>query len=210
MPYPTPDQFRELLKTAPPDTIVDDLLFHGTPYVFRHRPTGLTLLRESLSSSLNVQPDNVVVVGSAKLGFSLSPVTFPRRFSPTSDIDVVVVDEALFDLAWDAVLKWNYPRRNRLSNEEWRWARNRHDDLFWGWLLPHYIRFEGLTFPQALMPLRDLRARWLSAFRSLAGDPELARRQVSGRLYRTWNHARLYHVHSLRRLLDSLQLPEGG
>jgi hypothetical protein len=45
-----------------------------------------------------------VVVGSAKLGFSIVPDKRYRAFGETSDIDVVLCSSALFDLFWEDVL----------------------------------------------------------------------------------------------------------
>jgi hypothetical protein len=73
-------------------------------------------------------------------------------------------------------------------------------ELYWGWFVPDRIRYGGLSFPDDLIPLRDLSARWFNAFQSLGTLREFAGRSVSGRLYRTWRHALLYHVEGLRLL----------
>jgi len=46
---------------------------------------------------------------------------------------------------------------------------------------------------------------WAEAFHKLSRIPALAPREATGRLYRTWLHAELYHVYSLRRLAEKLQ-----
>lgn len=211
MNYPTSDEFRNLLKPAALATLVDEYVFSGAPFggvpfVFRNDPSAGDLLRDQLSAGLRVRPANVIVVGSAKIGFSLSPDGFPRIFSPpASDIDVLLVDEALFDGVWSSLLQWHYPRRWRLAGQEWEWAKARRDELYWGWFSPHYLQFSDfLTFPDALRPIRDLKANWLSSFRSLSRHPQLAKYEISGRLYRTWEHARSYHVDSLSKLLAVL------
>ncbi len=137
-------------------------------------------------------PKDITVVGSAKIGFSLSPHNFPRHFSDESDIDVVVVDEALFDKYWMIMVEWNYPRRTiRLAQGDLKWIRKRKNELFWGWFLPDRIQYKGLYRPHILKPLLDISNRWFDAFQSLALYPEFAERKVSGRLYRTFEHARL-------------------
>jgi len=72
--------------------------------------------------------------------------------------------------------------------------------LYWGWFLPDKIGYEGLSLPDVLVPIRDLSTTWFNAFRSLAQYPELAAREVSGRLYRTWDLAFLYHLDGLEKL----------
>lgn len=203
MPFPPVEEFVGLLNTRPPDELVRDHVFSGLPYVFRARPRTADVLYEYLSTQLHVPVQNVRIVGSAKMGFSLSPDTFPRRFNPTSDIDVIVVDEKLFDTIWFALLKWHYPRRIvGLPGADSHWARERRKDIYWGWFFPSKIRFEGLSFPDSLKPIRDFSARWFNTFQSLAQFPEFATRTVSGRLYRTWDHARTYHSDGLRQIKE--------
>ncbi len=201
--YPSVDEFMNILLSHPLDAVVREYVFQGTPYVFRDRPEMFTLLSHHLCSALNLTEQNVIVVGSAKIGFSLSPDNFPRGFSDQSDIDVLVVDEGLFDRVWATVLKWHYPRRlSDLGRVDGGWARERRKDLYWGWFVPDKIRFNGLSFPDVLKPLRDISTGWFNAFRSLSQYPEFAGRDISGRLYRTWDHALLYHVDGLRQIKD--------
>jgi hypothetical protein len=202
----TQAEFEEILLTRPLDEIVEMYLFAGEAFAFRSQPGAMDRLRDHLAGRLGVDPAAIGVVGSAKLGFSLSPDAYPHPFTEHSDIDVVVVDEQLFDLVWRTLLAWNYPRRNRLPAPEWRWAASRMSDIYWGWVVPRrFARHEGLLFADALKPLRDLSTRWFSAFRSLSLLPDFAGRDVSGRLYRTWDHARLYHADGLRQIRAILQ-----
>jgi hypothetical protein len=156
---------------------------------------------------LPIKRENIRVVGSGRIGFSLNPNTFPRRFSSESDLDVLIVDQKLFDLVWMTMLKWNYPRRLNLPGGEAKWRNRRQKDLFWGWFYPDKIQFEGLLFPEQLEPLRILSVTWFNAFQSVGTIPQFATRAVSGRLYRTWKHVILYHLEGLRQLKA---LEEGG
>lgn len=203
MLYPSVDEFIDIVHTLPLETVVQNYVFEGTPHVFREHPEALEILRRHLNSALSLAEQNIAIVGSAKIGFSLSPHNFPRRFSEQSDIDILVVDKALFDGVWLTMLKWNYPRRFRLDGMDWIWAKSRRGELYWGWFVPDKIRFGGLSFPNVLKPLRDISTMWFNAFRSVSQYPELAGRNVSGRLYRTWDHALLYHVEGLRQIRKS-------
>lgn len=206
--------FEELVLTRPGDQLVADYILKGPPYVFRKDAVALDVLRSHLAGRLSISKSSILVIGSAKTGFSLNPQNYPRPFGDTSDIDVVVIDEALFDQAWGTLLKWNYPRRIvPLGRVDGTWASMRRKDVYWGWFTPHTIQFEGISSPEVLHPLRDLSTRWFDAFRSLAEythHPELARRDVSGRLYRSLNHVALYHEEGLRLLRLSVQRRRGS
>jgi hypothetical protein len=182
------------------DQVVRVHVFQGVPYAFRSKPSSFRLLSNHLCAKLEVSPENIAIVGSAKIGFSLSPDTFPRLFSRYSDIDVVIVSDHMFDGFWHTMLRWNYPRRFSLSGADWEWSKSRREDLYWGWFRPDRIRFEGLSFPDVLRPIRDSSTRWFDAFQSLSLIDDFAGRRIGGRLYRTWEHALRYHAYSLEQI----------
>lgn len=190
---------------------MEQYIFAGEPYVFRKWPQGFEALRKHLCNALELSNyQNVIVIGSAKLGFSLSPDSFGRQFSDESDIDVMVIDERLFDLVWKTLLRWNYPRRHYLAGFDWRWAKDRKEELYWGWFRPDKIRFSGLSFPDTLKPLRDISTRWFTAFRSISRVSGFASWEISGRLYRSWEHALLYHVDGLRQIAETIKPNKEG
>jgi len=196
------EEFKGIVLVEPDAAVVERYVFAGAPHVFGEWPEGLGVVRTHLNGELGCSHDNVVIVGSAKLGFSLSPDRFGRRFSDGSDVDVAVVDAALFDEIWYTVLKWDYPRR-RIGSSEWAAARRR--EMFSGWCAPAELTFVGLEFPELLVPVRDLSAKWFNAFHSLSLHPRLAAREFNGRLYRTWDHAALYHADGIRQLRRALE-----
>ncbi len=200
MAYPTPHEFAGILHAQPVDEVVRQHVFEGVPYAFRKKPAAMQRLRDHLCGKISVVAANIAVVGSAKIGFSLSPDNFPREFSYYSDIDVVVVSEALFDEVWHTMLRWNYPRRSSLAGVDWDWSKGRRNDLYWGWFRPGAIRFEGLSFPEVLKPIRNLSTTWFNAFQSLSLISDFTSRKVEGRLYRTWEHALQYHSDGLQQI----------
>jgi len=54
------------------------------------------IFREQVAERFGVGSQDVCIVGSAKLGFSPSPVKYGVSFKETSDVDVVVISESLF------------------------------------------------------------------------------------------------------------------
>lgn len=204
--YPTVDEFTSMLGTLPLEEIASTHVLDGQPFVFRDDSATYQLLLTLLSQGLGVRADQVRVVGSARIGFSLNPARFPRAFGDESDIDIVVIDEKSFDLIWQTLLAWNYPRRYRLVGSEHRWQRRRQDDVYWGWFRPDQLTLRGLKFPETLVGLRDMGTRWFDCFQSLSLHPQFSARTVSGRLYRTEEHALRYHESGLRRLRDQLEI----
>jgi hypothetical protein len=208
LPSPTIAEFKYALLNRPINEVLRDYVLSGDPYAFRAQPSALLNLRTHVSTALNVDETNIVVVGSAQVGFSLSPDNFPRRFTDGSDIDVVVVDDGLFDRVWHTLLQWHYPRRRDLPSADWAWCTARRKELYWGWFVPNKIKFAGLSLPSALKPIRDCSTLWFNTFQSLTDYPEFSKRQVNGRLYRTWEHVHLYHTEGLRQIREILRAQE--
>ena len=195
MPYPTKDEFVELLKTRKHAELVDEHLLTGVPYVFQGAPQTYDVLRGTLSEQLRSQVADITVIGSGRIGFSLSPDKFGNPYRPaTSDIDTVVVSAKMFDVAWYqmsskgrcGVLALNWKVQQSLTE-------HRQNNIFFG-----YIQPERLTGVVTLAPL------WFRTFQGLARVPELAPLDIRGRFYRTWEHVKIHQLYSLNSIVAQL------
>lgn len=194
-------EFRHDLLRRRTATVVSERILEGDPFIFSDARDVYDSLVHDLSNNLSVAQGSIVAVGSAKLGFSVHPDKFPRPFGPNSDIDIAVIDHALFDRIWHAIIDWHYPRKGEpLPRTEQEWVRLRRRDIYWGLFHPDKIRFRGLALPQALVPLRDLSVSWFDTFRRASLSTGLTAHTVSGRLYRSREHAMMYQVAGLRRI----------
>lgn len=82
--------------------IVRRSVLHGPAYAIDIDES--FVLASSIADYWHVHPNrDVYIVGSAKLGFSISPVKRWRRFGDESDIDVAVVSETLFEKFWNEI-----------------------------------------------------------------------------------------------------------
>ena len=174
------------------------------PYAFEPGSTAWDTFRDELVSGLGIARSDIRVVGSARFGFSLKPGHNLRSFRDTSDIDVVVVNSGLFDELWLAVLDAAYPRPP-VDQKIGGWLGKRRNELYTGWLTPLEIRLDIKIFGAKARRVLDLRARWFNALKEAARHPTRRHEDVTGRLYRTWRHAELYHLHSLSTLRRTLE-----
>jgi hypothetical protein len=199
----TPAEFLELLQSQTDEQLLNPCLREDVvPFVFEPRPNRWEDFRDGLISDLGIGRADIRVVGSGRFGFSLKPEYNLRRFRDESDIDVLIVNASLFDHLWVALLTAAYPREP-LAHRIGGWLENRRNDLYAGWITPSSIKLDITIVPKAKLIL-DLRARWFNALQRASRFPPRRHSGVRSRLYRTWRHAELYHLHGLGKLRQSL------
>ena len=178
--------------------IVKEILIAGVPFAFRDSPADYDGLRSALGAALSVAADAMTVIGSGRIGFSLSPEKYGIPFSPGSDLDVAVVSADLFDIAWFELLRLGR-KYFSLQRTTRSWIdTHKENNVYWGFIVPNQL--PGAV---ALSPV------WFRTFKGLARNPSLGGREVNGRLYRTWDHVHVHQLHSLRKIMQSLGTHKG-
>lgn len=193
------DRFQQALLDA--DSVqsryelVDQQVLRGVPHVFEHAPRGYQLMKRAVARALGIATADVAVVGSAQSGFSLDPNRFPAAFRKDSDVDVVVVSDKLFDVSWIDLLTnrrkgwWSLSARVRHHVTEHR----REGYIYRGWIRP-----------DSITPTLTIGMAWSTAFSRLPATTGLLEHPFHGRLYRTWEHVRIYHQLGLNTIRRSL------
>lgn len=101
---PSPAEFKSLVSAVDSQNVLAKVfLLEGTPFVFESSPMKYVIFREQVADRFGVGSQDICIVGSAKLGFSPSPVKYGKPFKEESDVDVVVISEELFHLPFPCV-----------------------------------------------------------------------------------------------------------
>lgn len=188
MPAPSVEFSEALLAGFGPE-FVTERIFSGPPFIFRENADNYTTFKGALGHALGVGADDVVIVGSARLGFSVRPDKFGEAFGENSDVDVIVVSQTLFDQSWIDLLRWHHSRKWALPRWKVREILDHsRKSVYWGHL-----------WPDLLVRISDVAKRWIPGFRGLSKVAALAPYHYNGRLYRTWEHALMYLLQSIRR-----------
>jgi hypothetical protein len=156
-----------------------DRYFHsGQSAVFHNAPPDeevkltATVARSIFGAfRIRVHPLQIVICGSAHLGFSPVPDKLGKPFDPkTSEIDVAVISPELFESTWNELqtLSLEPAIRATISRE-----------LFWGFINPAHIR-----------DISEHGGQWWRAFGSIRTDRAAG---VRGRLYRNFWSMQSYH-----------------
>ena len=174
-----PDYKKDLLDSDVDVNFILDRYFHsGQPAVFIGAPPDeeanlkRAIARELYSAfKTRIHPIQLVICGSAHLGFSPVPDKLGNPFDATkSDIDISVISPELFD-SW-----WSELQASGLD-ESIRAAVSR--DLFWGFINPANVR-----------DIPDHGTRWWMAFGTIKTDRAAG---VRGRLFRSFWSMQSYH-----------------
>lgn len=142
-----------------------------------------------VSEAMDIGFNNVVMVGSGKIGFSLSPEKFLKPFysegSSKSDIDIAIISPHLFDYFW------------RL----FRSAYNITNKKYYKFISRGIYR--GYISDSDLMNVDDCRVEWIKKSNEATKKLQRCmyfRHEIHYRIYRDWKDLEEYHVQTIEEL----------
>ena len=160
--------FDEDLDVLSPVQIVRKHILHGECCILS--PHEYFTLRSEIAKFFGLHPNQVLVVGSAKLGFSIVPCKPYRPFCDESDIDVALVSSTLFDKTWEDVFRY----RDEVGY--WPQFKEFSSYLFRGWIRPDKVpRSKIFSFGK----------EWWEFFRRMARDGMYGDYNIRGALYKS-------------------------
>ena len=151
-------------------------------------------LRTTIARKFDIHPNNVLIVGSAKLGFSIAPHKRYRAFCDESDLDVVIISERFFDLVWIDL--------HRYFTEGGYWE---HSDEFREYLFRGWIRPDKLPPDQHFPFGRE----WWDFFNALSASREFTTARIRGAIYKNWYFLESYQRITIAGCARELQVSEG-
>lgn len=101
-------------------------LSEGIPFAFKNTPALYEVVRVWLGTRLDVDPKEIHLSGSARIGQSLAPHKLGTNFGNHSDLDLFVVSQGLFDRARADFNKWSYAFESGLVQ-----PRNETEKKYW-------------------------------------------------------------------------------
>jgi hypothetical protein len=140
-------------------------------------------LKNRVAAHYQLHISEVLIVGSAKTGFSIAPDKRYRAFGETSDIDVVICSSGLFDAFWKDV--FDYWTRG----ETWPALGDFRKYLFRGWMRPDKLP-PATSFQRA--------HEWWEFFRSITSSGAFGSYKISGALYKSWHYLESYQQKCVR------------
>ncbi len=204
----TADEFREIVNEKSDADLLGPCFRDDTlPYVFEPEPRAWPAFRAEVGNQIGVEPTDLRIVGSGRLGFSLKPGSNLKAYNDKSDIDLVVVSSNSFDQLWFGLLGAFYPRPPVLNQVDGGWLKARKNELYTGWLSPLDVRWgiDRSIHGRRAKAILEFNALWFNTLKKAARHVPMRHEDINGRLYRTWQHADMYHLHSTASLRKALE-----
>jgi len=173
--------FREDLRQRDVPELVQRHITYGECYALSQ--DAYFDLKNRVSQKFGIHTSEVVVVGSAKLGFSIVPDKRYRPFGEKSDIDLTLCSGTLFDDFWKDVYDY-WARR-----EIWPGIDEFRKYFFRGWMRPDKL-------PPAKSFHRS--QEWWEFFRQLTSTGNFGPYKINGALYKSWHFLENYQQVCIR------------
>ena len=173
------ETIKEYMISEPVSTFITKWILERTPYIFQNKEAEYIRWREFIADKLRIDPCNIYITGSASLGFSLNPTKNLRSFSEGSDIDVSIVSNHFFDIAWYDML---HEKRSNLPPK----IKNALDDhrnrlIYWGTIATDKI-----------LPILSFGADWDKIIQESRIYVFLENRDINFRIYKDTSAIRNY------------------
>ena len=169
---------------------VKKYFFHGTPYIFQEREYEYFEFRNRIANNFGIGFHEIFIVGSAKFGFSYFKKT---SFNYDSDIDVVIVNESLFEDYYGKICDYQYQLDGMyrgISLPETKTYSEFLKYLVKGWMRPDKL--------PASFKVDLLKREWFDFFNSISYDKsEVGNYKVAGALYKNYNYLEKYYLKNM-------------
>lgn len=153
--------------------------------------------KEIVSTKLNINFHNVQIVGSAKVGYSLSPEKLFTPFhderpdKPSSDIDIAIISERLYQKFW---------------NELRHVKKIRYMQAYYNHLTESIFR--GYINEKDLLKVQELRIEWeelTNPINVMLQDELGFVHPITYRVYRSWDDLEEYQIIGISKARRSLE-----
>lgn len=172
---------------------------HGTPAVFNGDEDAYYEFRKRIATKFNINYNDILITGSAKLGFSPHK---NKLFDYDSDIDVAIVSEKLYDLIMLSIHDYQMQlRENRKAVSEYE-LKKYHKFLEYGaigWMRPDLL-------PTSFR-IATLKQDWFDFFTSISyGKSEVGNYKVTAGAFKSYSHLERYAFSGLFSLRAKLNI----
>ena len=171
-----------------PRDFVSHHIFEPVPFAFTGDLPLWISWKTHLAGLLEVDPYDIVLTGSAAIGYSLNPNKNYKSFSESSDIDCGIISPYHFEVAW------RYLRQLRPSwltlPQGTKRAIERHQKS--------YV-FSGTIATDSILAILPFGPGWQAALDAMAKKAPTVGRDIKLRIYRDYDALRHYQATGIEK-----------
>ena len=173
--------------------IVRKYIIHGIPVIFQNRENDYYEFRDIIAKKFKINFHEVLIVGSAKLGYSYHKDSV---FSPESDIDVALVNDNLFEWYYTNICNYQYDiEKGNITMTQFEKTQY---ELFLKYLIKGWMRPDKLP-PK--LKIRSMKQDWFDFFNSISyGKSSVGNYKVSGGLFKNYHYMEKCYAESLLKI----------
>lgn len=105
-------------------SLLNFLIISNFCHAFKIKPLIYEQITQYIADKFKIKKNQIILLGSARTGFSIDPTNYGRKFSENSDLDFAIVDSNLFENCVNDFKVW---KRKTENNEYEEKQKNR----FW-------------------------------------------------------------------------------
>ena len=190
------DDINEVLRVAvtnrSPADVVSEHVLERLPHIFANDWEPYRKWRQKLGAAIGVDPCNISVIGSACVGVSLSPHKGLSKFEDSSDIDVAIISDFHFNVAWRALR--GFPLADaRTTKERQSILDHKKNYVYWGCIATYKI-----------LRILPYAKEWTIAVSDMRAEPPTEGRDINFKIYKDFDALRSYQIHGVESLRVAL------
>ncbi len=182
------DEFKSDLLVLDGKQIFRKYILSGSAHALSDEK--LYQLKEEICECFDIEFNDIVLVGSAKLGFSIKPTKRYEEFSDESDIDIAVVSTELFKKIWEEAFLY------KKSGAYWPNCK-----VFFQYLSEGWIRPDKLPSSRYF----EFSKKWWGFFERLTSEGRYARVKIRGGIYHSWFFLQEYQKICIQQCIDDME-----
>lgn len=163
------------------------------PHIFNNDLENYIDWKERLSTLIGVDSKAIVFTGSSTVGFSLNPKKNFKAFQDDSDIDVAIVSNHYFDVAWH-FLRSIGPKYHRLKPTVQN-AINEHRERF---------IYYGTIATDRIVHILPFGKDWVNAMNEMMTLDPTKEREINFRIYKDFEALKSYQSIGITKAKDHL------
>jgi hypothetical protein len=183
------DIFLTELQEKPISYLVSKWVIDRIPFVFNDDLESYIIWKERLAKEINVDSKAMIFVGSSGCGFSLNPYKNYKEFDKDSDIDIALISQYHFNIAWHHLRNLGTKRYSLTPIQKAAVQDHVNRLIYWGTIAT-----------DKLLEIFPFGKSWLLILEKARIDNPIAGRDIKIRLYRNFESLRAYQKMNLEAL----------